>query len=184
MKSQTLAAGIAALLIPLSPAHSAIFTIGGPLSRLCYESALSRDGRAFAVDSCTRALQEEGLLAPDRAATYVNRGILHMVAGHATDADADFDVALKLDQGLSDAWLNKGFLRLRQGKGREALPLLQEGIDRGARRQALAYFARGVAYEQMGQFRSAYADLKRAQKLEPRWSLPNEYLSRYVVSSR
>jgi tetratricopeptide (TPR) repeat protein len=184
MKSLTLAAGAMMLMGPLYAANGAVLTIGGPLSRLCYESALSQDGRGFAVDGCTRALHEEGLLAPDRAATYVNRGILQMVSGHARDADADFDAALALDQNLPDAWLNKGFLRLRQGKGREALPLLQQGIDRGARRQALAYFARGVAYEQMGEFRSAYKDIKRARDMEPRWNLPNEYLSRYVVSSR
>ena len=184
MKSLTLAAGLAALVGPLTAADGAVLTLGGPLSKLCYESALSRDARSLSVDGCTRALQEEGLLARDRAATHVNRGILHMVAGHGNLAEADFNAALALDRDLSDAWLNKGFLRIRQGKGREALPLLQQGIDHGARRQALAYFARGVAYEQMGEFRSAYKDIKRARDLEPGWSLPNEYLSRYVVSSR
>jgi len=184
MRSLTLAAGAMMLVGPLYAANGAVFTVGGPLSRLCYESALSQDGRRFALEGCTRALHEEGLLAPDLAATYVNRGILNMVAGHARDADADFDAALALDRDLSDAYLNKGFLRLRQGKGSEALPLLQQGIDLGARRQALAYFARGVAYEQMGEFRSAYFDLKRARDMEPGWSLPNQYLTRYVVSSR
>lgn len=182
MKGLTFAAGVISMAVPHSAAHSAVFTVGGPLSRLCYESALSRDDRAQALDGCTRALQEEGLHTPDRAATYVNRGIVRMVAGHFNDADADFNAALALDQSLSDAWLNKGFLRLRKGNGREALPLLQKGIDMGARRQALAYFARGVAYEQMGEFKSAYADLKRARDLEPRWDMPNVYLSRYVVS--
>jgi tetratricopeptide (TPR) repeat protein len=184
MRSLTLAAGVMALVGPLYAADSAVLTLGGPLSRLCYESALSRDSRSLAVDGCTRALQEEGLLGPDRAATYVNRGILYMVAGHGNLAEADFDAALALDRDLSDAWLNKGFLRIREGRGREALPLVQQGIDHGARRQALAYFARGVAYEQMGEFRSAYRDIKRARDLEPGWALPNEYLSRYVVSSR
>jgi len=184
MKGLTLAAGAMMLIGPLSSANSAVFTVGGPLSKLCYESALSQDDRRSAVEGCTRSLQEEGLLARDRAATLVNRGILHMVAGHARDADADFNAALALDADLSDAYLNKGFLRIRQGKGAEALPLLQQGIDRGARRQALAYFARGVAYEQMGEFRSAYLDLKRAQTMEPGWSMPNEYLARYRVESR
>jgi hypothetical protein len=95
MKSLTLAASIASLAIPLSTAaQGAVFTIGGPLSKLCYESALSKDDRSFALDGCTRALHEEGLMSRDRAATYVNRGILHMVAGHPKDADADFDAAL------------------------------------------------------------------------------------------
>jgi len=89
-----------------------------------------------------------------------------------------------LDRNLSDAWLNKGFLRIRRGDGRDALPLLQEGISRGPDRAALAIFARGVAYEQMGQFDSAYVDLKRAHDLEPRWQLPREYLARYQVVTR
>ena len=60
--------------------------------------------------------------------------------------------ALTINASLPDGWLNKGFLRLRQGNGREALPLIQKGIDAGAGRQALAIFARGVAHEQMGEY--------------------------------
>lgn len=184
MRSLTLAAGIAIMAVPLAAAHSAVFTVGGPLSKLCYESALGQDNRAAAIDGCTRALDEEALLPRDRAATFVNRGILKMVSRQYRDADADFDAALALDPNLPDPWLNKGFLRLRQGDGRDALPLLQEGINRKPERQALAIFARGVAYEQMGDFRSAYEDLRRAHELEPRWSLPSEYLARYQLVAR
>ena len=184
MRSLIFAAGIAVITIPLGAAQGAVFSVGGPLPRLCYQSALGQDGRASAVEGCTRALQEEALNPRDRAATLVNRGILKMIAGHGRDADADFDAALAINRDLPDAWLNKGFLRLRAGDGREALPLLQEGISRNPEREALALFARGVAYEQMGEFRSAYVDLKRAHDLEPRWSLPSEYLERYRVVDR
>ena len=184
MRTLTVAAGIASIMLPLSAASGAVLSIGGPLSHNCYEAALSGDTRDLALDGCTRALHEEPLATRDRAATLVNRGILQMVRGRDVLADADFDAAIRLDKDLPDAWLNKGFLRLRRGDGRAALPLLQSGIDRGARRQALAIFARGVAYEQMGNFRSAYADLKRAQELEPRWSMPREYLANYRVEAR
>ena len=184
MKSLSLTVVVAAVIFPLSATNGAVLTLGGPLSHLCYESALSADGRSLAIEGCTRALQEESLETPDRAATYVNRGILFMSGGRFNDADADFDTALKLDRNLPDGWLNKGFLRLRQGNGRDALPLIQRGIDSGASRQALAFFARGVAYEQMGEFALAYADLKRAQKLEPGWSLPRDYLATYQVRRR
>jgi tetratricopeptide (TPR) repeat protein len=184
MKSLTLAAGVASLAIPLSAGQSAVITVGGPLSRICYESALTHDDRRSALEGCTRALQEEGLAPRDRAATLVNRGIIKMYQGKDVDADADFDAALAMNRNLADAWLNKGFLRIRNGDGREALPLLQEGISRSPERQALAIFARGVAYEQMGEFTAAYKDLKRAHDLEPRWGLPREYLARYQVVSR
>ena len=127
-------------------------------------------------------MTEEGLADADRAATLVNRGIVHMSASHFDNADADFDAALRLTENLPDGWLNKGFLRLRQGNGREALPLIQRGIDGGAANMAKAIFARGVAHEQMGEFESAYADLRRAQQLAPRWSMPREYLATYRVN--
>ena len=164
MKAFALSTVAAALaIVPVSAATGAVQTYGGPLAKVCYDNALAGDGRSFAVDGCTRALVEESLPAPDKAATYVNRGIVYMSAGRFSQADADFDAALAINAGLSDGWLNKGFLRLRQGNGREALPLIQKGIDAGAGRQALAIFARGVAYEQMGDYQSAYADLRQAR---------------------
>lgn len=171
-----------AAIVPATTANAAILTLGGPLANLCYKSALSGDGRAFAVDVCSRALVEESLPAPDRAATLVNRGIVLMSANRFVDADGDFDAALRLTENLPDGWLNKGFLRLRQGNGRDALPLIQRGIDAGAGNMAKAIFARGVAHEQMGQFESAYADLRQAQRLAPRWSMPREYLATYRVN--
>src|SRR6478672_55142 len=164
------AAATALAMIPTSSASAAVQTLGGPLAKVCYNNALAGDGRSFAIDGCTRALEEEALPAPDKAATYVNRGIVYMSGGRYALADADFDAALCINEDLSDGWLNKGFLRIRQGNGREALPLIQKGIDKGAGNQALAIFARGVAYEQMGEFQSAYADLTRARDLEPGWS--------------
>ena len=184
MKSLTLAAGVAALIVPLAGADSAVFSVGGPLSRLCYEAALNQDDRASALQGCSRALDEEALTTAERAGTFVNRGIIEMLRNQDSAADSDFDAALKLNPNLPDAWLNKGFLRLRNGDGRDALPLLQQGIDRKPERQALAIFARGVAYEEMGEYNSAYADLRLAHQLEPHWSLPSEYLSHYRVVTR
>ena len=181
MRRLTLAAGIPMLALPLFAAHSAVFSIGGPLSRSCYQAALSDDDGNSALDECNRALAEEAMTPSDRAATYVNRGILRMIRGKDADADADFDSAIALNRDLPDAWLNKGFLRVRRGDGREALPLLQQALDRKPDRQALAIFARGVAYEEIGEFRSAYEDITRAHELEPRWSLPRQYLAHYKV---
>lgn len=182
MRALVVVPAIAALaLFQTSAANGAVMSLGGPLSSNCYRAALSNDGRAAAVDGCTRALEQEPLSLTDRAATLVNRGIVHMSAGRSDAADADFDAALRLNADLPDGWLNKGFLRLRQGQGREALPLIQKGIEAGADHQALAIFARGVAHEQMGHYGAAYNDLKLAQKLEPRWKLPGEYLASYQI---
>jgi tetratricopeptide (TPR) repeat protein len=184
MKSLTFAAGIAIVAIPLSAASGATMTLGGPLSQNCYQSAIARDARPSAIEGCDRSLSEEALTTPDRAATYVNRGILHMIRGHDADAEADFNAAMAIDGRLAEPWLNKGYLRLKHDNGRDALPLLEEGIKRQPQREALAFFARGLAYEDIGDLKAAYADLRRAHALEPSWALPKEYLARYEVGRR
>lgn len=179
-----LAAAAIAAVVGLSDAKAAVLTVGGPLSNLCYQSASAADGRTSALDACTRALDEESLSTPDRAATYVNRGIVLMSGGHFSQADADFDTALRLERNLPDGWLNKGFLKLREGDGGRALPLIQKAMDAGAANRALAIFARGVAHEQMGDLTLAYADLVRARQLAPGWALPRDYLASYRLSRR
>jgi tetratricopeptide (TPR) repeat protein len=179
MRSLKLAAGAAALLVPSVAAIGATLTMGGPLSQLCYQAALTHDDRSSSMEACDRSLGEEALTAPDRAATLNNRGILRMRSGRLAEADADFDAALAIDRNIPDPSLNKGFQRLRAGNGRDALPLLDEGIKRRPSRAALAYLARGLAYEDIGNFDAAYADLQRARQLEPRWALPARYLARY-----
>jgi tetratricopeptide (TPR) repeat protein len=184
MRKLALAAAALSSAIPLSGAAAAVLTIGGPLSHLCYESAVAADGRSSAIDGCTRALQEESLATPDVAATYVNRGIVLMSGGRFDQADADFDSALKLRGNLPDGWLNKAFLRIRRGDGRGAMPLIQKAIDAGAGNRALVTFARGVAHEQMGELDAAYADLTRAREMAPRWALPRDYLASYRIRER
>src|ERR1700741_4096032 len=99
MKSLTLAVGVATVVLTTSSATAAVLSLGGPFSRLCYESARSQDNRVLAIDECTRALQEEGLGPRDEAATFVNRGILYMERRSDEQADADFNAALSLDGG-------------------------------------------------------------------------------------
>jgi tetratricopeptide (TPR) repeat protein len=182
MSHLTKLAAIAAVVLPFSGANAAVLTVGNGLARSCYEAASGGgDSRAFATESCTRALAEEGLDARDRAATFVNRGILNMIGGRDAEADADFDAALAMNRNIPDAWLNKGFLRLRQNDPRDALQMLETGIKLNPQRRALAIFARGVAYEQMGDLRSAYTDIRQAHQLEPGWALPKQYLAHYRV---
>lgn len=175
----------AAIAVPAASATAATLSFGGPgLASDCYRYAETRDSRPDAMNVCSRALAEEALDRSNRAATYVNRGVLRMMHRDVEGAELDFDAALELNPSLSDAWLNKAFLHLRTGDGQGALPLLQKAMELRARRPALAYFARGLAHEQSGDLRAAYADLKRARALEPGWDLPKEALSRYQIVSR
>lgn len=182
MKALSLALA-AALGIPAASATAAIVTIGNPLALDCYTWAERRDPRPDALETCSRALKE-ALDRDDRAATLVNRGVIRMIHRDFAGAEGDFDSALALRPALSDAWLNKGFLRVRTGDGSNALPFLEKALQLRARRPALAYYARGIAYEQTGNVRAAYADLTRARDLEPGWSMPEQALARYSVVQR
>ncbi len=184
MRILSCTAGVAMLALPMNAAIGAVFTVGGPLSQNCYEAAKSRNGNAFAVDGCSRALQEEALGPQDRAATHVNRGIVYMARNRASSAEADFDAALAIDPRLADAYLNKGFLRIRAGNGRDALALIQQGLDLGAQEKAVAWFGRGVAHEQMGNYSKAYRDFQRARAMAPDWDMPSAYLANYRVAER
>ena len=193
------AAAAATALVPAGASGSSV-SLGGPLSVSCYKSALVRDKRDFAFEGCSRALSEEAMSPDNMAATFVNRGVLHMLRGQQFNAEADFDAAIRLDPASPDPWLNKAFLRLRQGAGSEALPLLDNALERlrgggreallprraerSPRKVALALFARGIAHEQIGNYRAAHADLVKARNAEPGWKMPAAALERYQVRRR
>jgi Flp pilus assembly protein TadD len=120
----------------------------------------------------------------DRVATFVNRGIVKMSGGDLRGADWDFDTAIKLHSDEPEALLNKGLLRLRQNKLEEAIGFISRSLDAKTVRPALAYYARAISQEQLGNVRAAYADLVRARDLDPRWDLPAKELTRYRVTQR
>ena len=178
MKALTLSVAAAALALGTGPAHATIFSVGS-LAASCYQASLDYHVKRSALDSCTRALDEEPLSFDDRVATFVNRGIVRMNLGDHPGADRDFNTALKLDQNEPEAWLNKGLLRLRQDQPDAAMPLIERALAARTIRPALAMYARGVAHEQLGDLEAAYADLSRARDLAPGWKLPAQQLARY-----
>jgi tetratricopeptide (TPR) repeat protein len=183
--SFSLAATALVLGIPTGAATAGIVTIGNnSMAADCFGFAERRDSRPEALTICSRALRFEPLDQENRASTLVNRGVLQMVHKQYAAAEQDFDSALALDQTQSDAWLNKGFLRLRTGDGAAALPFLERAMKLHMRRPALVYFARGIALEQSGDIRAAFADLNRARDMEPGWAMPAQALARYQVVAR
>ena len=120
------------------------------------------------------------------SATYVNRGILQMRPGDLTSAAmADFDEALAIDPQPARAWLNKGILRLREGKGQRGAAAASEGASMlSARRPALAYFVRGVANEQTRRLSARpTTTCVQARRTGAAWSLPREELAALPTSA-
>lgn len=171
---------LAAVTVPAS-ASAAILALGNGLAESCYEAAEARNATAEAMDTCTRALNEEALSPRDRVATLVNRGILHLNRANLRAADADFDAALAMDPNEAEAWLNKAVGHAKFGRTTDALPLAEKALSLNTRRPALAYFVRAMALEDSGNIVGAYRDLRRARALEPKWKEPAIELRRFQV---
>ena len=177
------ATGIAIALIT-TPAAASVMTLGNGLARSCYLATEARQATFSSIDICSEALEDATLVRHDIAATHVNRGIIYLLRKEHDAAGKDFDQAIAIDPGQPEAWLNKAVLKMRQGRTAEALPLASRAVELNTTRPALAYFIRGIAQEAAGNVKAAYADLRRAQQLEPEWSYPTEELKRYSVRPR
>lgn len=162
-------------------ANAAIVTLGAGLARSCYEASQAQDNSPEAIRTCDRALEEQALDRHDLVATHVNRGILHYLSNDLASANRDYDAALAINPNEAEAWLNKAFAALKGGNDEVAMPLFVKAIDLRTVRPALAYYGRGVALENRGRLREAYADLLRARDLDPKWSVPGEELKRYQL---
>jgi tetratricopeptide (TPR) repeat protein len=200
MRAYLLSSVLAATtVLAVAPAAAFVTSYGSSLARACYKSSLATYTTPAAVKECSRALDEEPLYPRDRVATLINRGIVLMNLGDYGLAEADFNQAIAMDSAYPESYLNKGFLRLRQDRAIDAIVLIDEALakkaldnrpldkemrDKRAEWPALAYYARSMANEQLGNFRAAYNDLQKARQLAPSWSLPERQLARYSVQSR
>jgi tetratricopeptide (TPR) repeat protein len=178
-----LVGGCAHVSSPFNPSSSSSVFGADATSRAraCFEAAKLRRPGPSGLDACGRALDEDGLAAPLQAATYVNRGIIHMQMDSLTAAIADFDSAIALRPETAEAWVNKGIALIRIGDDAEAARLLSHGLDLKPENPAVAHYSRAYAYEGLGRLREAYEDYGRAAALAPDWPDPAEQLRRFKV---
>ena len=106
---------------------------------------------------------------------------MYLLDNKATDAGRDFDEALAFDPQQPEALLGKAIEQWQQGNGADAVQLATRSLQNGPKRPAVAFLIRGLANEQQGQLKAAYADLQMARQIEPNWATPAEQLQRYKV---
>jgi len=172
----------AALIAVAAPAGAAVTVLGSSNARMCYEAA-DTDAPPIrtSLEACDTALNGEAASTFDIVATHVNRGILRSRLGDLEGAMTDFDAALAIDPNQPEAYLNKGVALIRKDNPDAALPLFTIALEKKTRRPALAYYGRGIAHEELGNIKSAYADYKRAVAEAPNWKEPKRDLARFVV---
>lgn len=133
---------------------------------LCYEFA-HYDDSPDSVDLCSRALNEEMIGRIDLAATYANRGVIRVRRGRYLRALADYDVALRMNPLLLNAWINRGNVLVRLKRYDEALEDYGKAVEMSDGQSALTFYNRGIAYEKQGNEARARRDYLRAVELDP-----------------
>lgn len=148
----------------------------------CYEySVRGNMGSRQAIETCTEALTQH-LSKKDRAATFVNRGILHMRKGDQTLASADYESAIAIKPQLTEAYVNYGASLIRQSKYDEALASLNTALkDTDSNTRPEALYNRAIVMDSQENYKSAYFDLKAALELRPDWKPALNLLDRYEV---
>jgi tetratricopeptide (TPR) repeat protein len=169
----------AAALAP--QADAAVSVLGNGLGASCYQAAEFGNDARSAIQTCTLAIEQEPLSLTDRAATYVNRGILRSRLGDDNGALRDYNQGIGLDANHGEGYIDRGATYIVLQRYDDAMSDLNKGIAMGAHKPHIAYYDRAIVDEAIGNIRAAYQDYKKAVELEPDFALASEQLTRFKV---
>ena len=171
-------------LMSAPAAFASVTVLGGGFAEACSRYAIVGYSDLRFEAECNRALEDEMLDRKDRAGTFVNRGVMKLRRREWESAKRDFDAALKMKPDLGEAFVNRGAALIGLRRFAEGLPDLNRGIEIGIEPTEMptAYYTRAMAYEGVGDSKSAYFDYLKAQALSPEWQAPKDELARVTVS--
>ena len=173
----------AASLVLVSGADAAITVLGPGPAQECYRVAETGGDIHNGIARCSFALQT-ALSISDRAATFVNRGVLYLGLHQNDQALADINAGIALQPDLGDAYVDRGAAAMALGRYDDAFADLNKGIALGPHRPHIAYYDRAIIFEHNGDIRSAYDDYKKALELAPDFPLAAAELKRFRVVHR
>jgi tetratricopeptide (TPR) repeat protein len=173
-------AGVAAAV----PTLAAETVVGQGLAQSCYQSAEFGGDPETGIPDCTGALNNEVLSPRDRAATFINRGILRARNKNTDGAFADYNIAIGMMPNVGEAYVDRGAAYIAIRRYKEALADLNKGIALGSTSLHLAYYDRAIADEALGDIKGAYEDYKQALVLMPNFAPALEQLKRFKVISK
>ncbi len=165
--------------------YAQVIVSGKGPQQICYEKALyGNSGTKAAIQSCNEGL-ERALSSKDKAATYVNRGILYMRKSEYNAARADYENAIATNPNLPEAYMNYGAVLIHLNENDAALEALNTAInDFDSQHLHQALYNRAIIYDRKDNFRDAYLDLKRALELRPDWEDAKTAITRYKVVTK
>lgn len=147
------------------PAQAAITTFGSSAARECFDQAQTGLKEAGA-EACTKALTDQ-LSDRDRAATFVNRGIIYNRTKQLDLALSDFNAALQLNGALAEAYLNRGNTHFYRRAFDQAAADYSKAIELKSANLEVAYYNRALANEMLGKYDEATKDLNGALQIRP-----------------
>jgi tetratricopeptide (TPR) repeat protein len=165
-------------------AQSATTVLGGGLAEACFRTVKAGQADRPAHELCTNALETEALRRRDRAGTYVNRGIVSLRMRSLDPALADFAKAERLNPLVGEIYVNRGAALISKAQFAEAVTEIDRGIALGVDEPQKAYYNRALAKEGLDDMKGAYFDYRKAIELDPAWTLPQNQMARFTVTTR
>ena len=145
-------------------------------------AAAQENGRASNADlaNCTLAVR---LAISDSARAEVlnNRSVLLYAHGDYGAALADNTAALKINDRMAEAIVNRGSIFLVQHRPQAAAANFDRALMFNPAHPEKVYFNRALAREDMGDVNGAYADYAQASRIAPQWEQPRREMTRFTI---
>ena len=179
----------AILLLATAPAFavtswpSASLMASGTADSCAAASAAAQDGGRVsdsALATCTLAVKL-AYVNSARAEVLNNRSVLHYARGDYDAALADNTAALKLNDRMAEAIVNRGSIFLVQHRPQAAAANFDHALQFNPAHPEKVFFNRALAREDMGDLNGAYADYAQAAKLAPQWDAPRREMTRFSI---
>lgn len=117
------------------------------------------------IDDAVTYLERASVLQPDNAEIWSNLGVALDARGSVVLAEAAYKKSLELDGSQDATLLNLGSNLVSQGKGQDALSVMERAIQKINTAPAVKRYADALALNQ--KYEAAAAEYDRALKLDP-----------------
>ena len=155
-------------------AQMSVTTVGATDAAECYDNALSD----FSSDTgpCDEALKDTATTRADKKKTLVNRGVIHNRNGDLSAAVDDFDAALNLDDGLAEAYLNRGNSFFLASRFAEAFADYERALETNVSKPWAAWYNIGLVHDAQNNAEKAREAYEKALKENPDFTLAQQKL--------
>jgi tetratricopeptide (TPR) repeat protein len=138
-------------------------TVAATAQDTCFESTQNTTGQPD-PSPCDAVIHNPSTDSWTRAAAHNNKGLIMSAMGMHEDALGDFQTAIELAPGLTEARINRANLLLRLGRYSDALGAYDEALQGATSHQQVALFNRALAHRALGNLEQADRDLAAARR--------------------